>query len=1203
MPLPKSGGDIAAFHTLKKDGRMMNRPNNKIIANGVFSRNNLLNTIVFAVITLAASNAYAQFRASIQGSVLDPEGLAIPNAQVTLKDNDTNNVRTTTSSDTGVYNFGALPSDHFTLTVSAKGFKQKVLENLSITPEQASSIDLHLELGASDISINVSADTIPAIDTETANIGGTVTSNDIEHMPSINRDVFTLTQLAPGVISDGSQASGGGVYNIPGNQGPGGSGAGGQPPTENRPQADANGQQNQNNSISIDGISTVSAVWGGASVITPNQDSIGNIRIVTNDYDAENGRFSGAQTLVTSKSGTNQFHGSLFIAIHRPGLNAYQRFTGVGQPIKDTQRFNQYGGSIGGPILKNRIFFFFAYETSPNSSTSTSTGWYETPAFDALARSSSIASTFLTFPGSTVKSTGIVTNGETCANIGLVEGTNCRTIAGQGLNIGSPLTSPLGTQDPTATGTSSNPGVGSGLANVADIANYALAFPTSSNYKQYNGRLDADVTKNDHLAFAIYWVPFTNTAYNGGARNYNLFNHNQVNDAFSLIWNRVISATFLNEARANAAGWRYNEIADNPQQPVGLPQDTVDQIGSITLNQFGTALGSDLNQWTYTYKDVATKTFGPHTIKFGGEYTNLHYLNNPIGRPNYNFYNVWDFLNDAPQQEQGNFNTVTGFPGGTRQDDRENLFGFFVQDNWKAMPNLTIFAGLRYSYFGALYDKQNNLSVAQYGSGTSLFTGLTIRQGGNLWTPQKGNFGPQIGFNWSPTKFNGKLVLRGGYGLNYNQEEIAISANAGANPPSQGFYNFQFVSPTNPGPNGANILYGISSTPTSLSGFASNPHTITTYNSALLPTAGNAYVAAFGSGSSGRLPTAYANHFSLDGQYDLGHQFIASLGYQGSTSRHLIAQQLQNASALIQGVPLNPLITTLDLYGNGGTANNNQFLAELRHSFVHHFSADAQFFWAKSMDTNGSGPYYEDPYYPLNPVYSYGRSDFNVGKSFKFFGLWQPTIFHGNGWAEKIIGGWSLSGILNLHTGFPWTPTYGISNSLYCSNCGYYNVRGNYLGGGGNSHSNNAFKTASNFTGILNGQVVQTGTVNGNPNTVVAYSNKYFSVPNFAAAMTGAGFPAVNVAPPPPPGLARNAFDGPNYRNVDASLTKAFGLPSTRILGENAKLEIRCDFINIFNLLNLNPGNVSNNINAANFGQDTTALGSRTISFQARFAF
>ena len=330
-------------------------------------------------------------------------------------------------------------------------------------------------------------------------------------------------------MADGAQGSGGGVYAAPGNQGPGGTGASGAAPTENRPQANANGSQNENNGIAIDGISTVSsAVWGGASVITPSEDSIDNVRILTNDYDAENGRFAGAQTLVTSKSGTNQLHGSAFNAIHRPEpQRTFQRqirdSTGliIGTPQRDTARFNQYGGSLGGPILKDRLFAFFAYESSPNSSTATGTGWYETSAFRAAAPANSIAAKFLSFPGSAPNGT-IVTTGETCAHVGLTEGVNCNTIAGQGLDIGSPIKTGLGTQDLTATGTALNPGVGGGLDGVADVAFFSTSTPSSSFYRQYNGRLDANVKQKDRLSFAIYWVPQGATFYNGSARAYNL---------------------------------------------------------------------------------------------------------------------------------------------------------------------------------------------------------------------------------------------------------------------------------------------------------------------------------------------------------------------------------------------------------------------------------------------------------------------------------------------------------------------------------------------------------------------------------------------------------------------------------------------------------------------------------------------------------
>lgn len=1172
-----------------------------------------------AAAMLASAPAYAQFRASIQGSVTDPQGAAIPGAALTLTDKDTGKDLTATSDASGVYNFNALPADHFVLTASAPGFKKQVLSALTLTPEQANSVNVQLELGEATTVVNVSGDTVAALDTQTSNIGATISSNDIQHLPSFNRDVFTLTQLVPGAIADGSQGSGGGVFALPSNQGPGGSSSGGASPTENRPQANANGQQNSNNGISIDGISTVSAVWGGASVITPSEESIDNVRILTNEYDAETSRFSGAQTLVTSKSGTNQLHGSAFIAIHRPGLNAKSRLpkdsggNPIGTTIKDTARFNQYGASLGGPLLKNRLFAFFAYESSPNSSTTQATGWFETASTRSAAPSGSIASTLVNFPGSAPLGT-LVTSGETCAVVGLAEGTNCNTIAGQGLDIGSPLKNGLGKQDPTATGTATDPGVGGGLDGVADVGFYITSVPTSSYYRQFNGRMDADVTSKDHLAFAIYWVPQGNTSYPAGARGYNLFNHNQINEALSVIYNRTFSSSFLNEARANASGWRWNEIATNPMLPVGLPQDNVifapnvatSSGTSTNLSQFGTSVGSILNQWTYGYKDVATKVVGRHTIKFGADYTQLHYLSDPIGRPTYGFYNLWSFLNDAPYQESGAFNSLTGLPGGVRTDQRENLFGGFLQDGWKAAPNFTINAGIRYSYFGALYAKQNTLPHVVLGSGSTAFTQLSIQPGGGLWNPQKGNFGPQVGFNWSPGSFSNKLVVRGGFGLNFNQDELAITANAGFNPPLQNNPTFQFASPTNPGPNGPKILYGISSSPTNLNGFASNPNTITSYNAAGLPTAGSANIIIVGDGH-GSLPTTYVEHFSLDTQYEISKDLIASIGYQGSVSRHLINHAQPNAIATVAGYAENPLVTGGDFWQNNGSANNNALLVELKHPFVHQFTMDAQFQLSKSMDTDGSGPYYEDPYYPLNPAYSYGRSDFNVGKSFKLYGLWQPVFFHGGGqnWLEKTVGGWSLSGIFNVHTGFPFSPVYNLGDSIYCQQCGYFNLRPQYLGGAGTDYSNDSFINGKNFAGITTGQTSTMGTVNGTAKPV-AYSNKYFSQTNYQSAVqysNPAGFPFSNVSLPPLPGSARNSFTGPGYKDVDASLTKGFGIPNNKVTGENARLEIRADAFNVFNILNLNPTSVANNVSASNFGFDATPLGGRTITMQARFSF
>src|SRR6266478_2355801 len=985
---------------------------------GMFVRSLMMVSACFVMLT---TSVQAQYRTSIQGVVTDSTGAVIPGATLTLTNPATGQTQVRTSNDAGVYNFNALAAARFRLEVEKTGFKKKVLENVDLIPEQPNALDVQLEIGTESTTVNVDASLEPAIDTQTASITGTISTNQIQHMPSFGRDVFQLIQLTPGVFGDGAQGNGGGAAQLPSTQGPGGTGGNqGIFATENGPQALAAGQQYENNGITIDGISTTSAVWGGTTIITPSEDSVESVKVVSTGYDAENGRFSGAQVQVTSKSGSNQFHGSFFFAAHRPGLNAFQRFNGTGNKVlRDNNRYNQFGGSVGGPIWKNKIFFFFNYETvrNPNSS-STGNGWYDTPAFDALAPSGSIAAKYLTFPGSGVVSTGI--NNSTCADAGLTEGVNCRTIPGQGLNLGTPLTTGLGTQDNGWT-SPSNPGcggagtgcgtAGSPLGTVADIANYQTSSSTTSSKAQYNGRLDWDVTLRDRIGFAIYYVPQSSSFLNGGARAYNFFHHDQINEAFSAIWNHTFSPTLLNEFRVNAAGWRWNEVNSNPQSPVGLPSDTIGNLGSVGApNSFGPNVGSILNQWTYTFKDVATKIYGRHTIKFGGEVTRLFYLQNNVGGgvPVYSFFNLWDFLNDAPSREgdgfNASFNPNTGFPTTVRQDQRENILGFFAQDDFKLRPNLTLNLGLRWAYFGPDYSKQNNMFRAFPGAGANYLTGLVVRKD-NSWNAQKNNFGPQIGFAWSPASlfghaFQSRLVIRGGYGIGYSGEEIAIAANIVGNPGLAETPVFQFsdastcVSGTTS--NKCGIVYALSSDPHNLGGYPANPNAISPFGSNGLPTTGSVSVQIF----PNTLPTLLVHHYSLDAQYDLGHQFVASLGYQGSLSRNTFFHESPLAVPATKGFASNPQIGGGNLWGVSGQANYNAMLAELKHQFSHQFMVDSQFTWSKCMDTS-SAPFSEQPY-PFNHDLDYGRCDYNVGKAFKVFGLWQPVFFHGsNSWMEK----------------------------------------------------------------------------------------------------------------------------------------------------------------------------------------------------------
>jgi Carboxypeptidase regulatory-like domain/TonB dependent receptor len=1178
-------------------------------------RSSLAVHVALLVVSIFALTAMvqAQYRTSIQGVVTDPTGAVVSGATLTLINPATGEKQVRTSDAAGVFNFNALAAAgvSFRLDVEKTGFQKKTLDHVELNPDQANALNVQLDLGAASQTVNVDASALPALETETASLNGVVSSNEVQHLPSFGRDVMKLTQLAPGMFADGSQDGGGGQYlNLPGTQsGPTPSGGStGIFGTENLVQGYSNGNQAQNTGITIDGISTVSAVWGGATVITPSEDSVEDVKIVTNSYDAEDGRFTGAQVQVTSKSGSNEIHGSLFYTTHQPNLNAYQPYFGFGtQSLRDDNKFNQFGGSVGGPIWKNKIFAFFNYETvrQPNSSL-TGTGWYDTPALAALAPTGSIAATYLSFPGNGVVSTGLTAN-QSCGTAGLLEGVNCVTIPGQGLNIGTPLNPtlfPLGQIGPSpghpcggmdcGWTSSQNPGTGGdgsggpeNLGTVADIAEYNTVNPTTHTAVQYNGRLDADVTSKDRIGFAIYWVPQSTDDFNG-SRTYDIFHHNQVNDAFSVIWNHTFSPTLLNELRANAAGWRYNELKDNPQTPLGLPQDSIGTTGSITIGDFGGNVGADLDQWTYSYKDVATKIIGRHTIKFGGEATRLFYLDAcvPCGVPSYSFFNIWDFLNDAPNHE--GYLTAdphTGLPTTQRQDQRENILGFFGQDDIKVRQNLTVNLGLRWSYFGPISSKQNNMYLANPGAGSDYLTGLTVRPG-DSWNAQKNNFSPEVGFAWSPTKFNNRLVFRGGYGLNYNQEEIAISSNIAGNPGlSIGEY-LTLPSPTTP--NNLGILYGISTDPHSIFGYAPNPAFIQSFGPNGLPT-------GFTNGNPNSagvdifphtMPTQRTHHYSFDMQYDLGHQYVMSVGYQGSLSRDIFFNENPLAVPASSGAALNANINGGDLYNSNGRANYNALLAEVKHQFSHQFMADAQYSYSRSMDTS-SAPYSQQPY-PYDLSLDYGRSDYNVTNSFKLFGMWQPNFFHGNNLVSKVAGGWSLSGIFNWHSGFPWTQFVSVQNgSLYCSECGYGQLLpAAYLGGAGQSTSNKADE-----------QISQSGPSANFP----LGGNAYFSTPTYTAYNCNPTCSGTSL--PQSPGVARNYLTLPGYKDVDMTISKGFGLPKMPVLGENARFEIRMDAFNVFNNLNLNPNSISNNIGNSNFGTISSALAARVLSLGARFSF
>ena len=1154
--------------------------------------------------------AYAQYSASLQGTVTDTTGAVVPGATIALTDKETNHTVSAVSGGTGLFTFNQLGPSKFTITVSRDGFKKKVLDNVAILAEQANSITIKLEIGAAAETVTVNAADAPVLDTETGSIGGTITQNDLAKMPDFGRDPLQLAQLAPGMFGDGSLGSGGGTNSLPGNQGDGGPGSSSGPyNTENKPQVFGNGGRNDTNGITIDGVQSTSVTWGSAAVVTPNPDTIKEMKVVTNPYDASLGRFSGAQIQIISENGTNQFHGSGLFKLDRPGLNATPRYDPNGNPQadRDNARFNEFGGTVGGPVLHNHIFFFFGYDTIRNNSTSYGGGWYDTPSLDSEAPSGTIASKFTTIKGASVVYKSILEGAgdhHQCADIGLVQGVNCNWIQGQGLDLGKPLTIGIGKHDPsytnpanTASGTVFTPGLGgdgtgsyaNNMDGKADLFYVSTVGPNDNINTQYNGRLDYQATQKDLVAFNIYYVPVNNTTYNGPQRAANIFYHNALNYSTGLLYNHTFSGSMLNEARADMAGWKWNELKDNPQSPLGLPNDFIQQnngvsFSNISPQDFGPSIGSIFDQWTLNFKDTVTKVYKSHNLKFGGQYTRLAYLDSATWAASSNFYfnNYWDFLNDAPQsQTVSGANPLTGVPTDSRKDDRQYIPSFFAQDDWKVRPNLTVNLGLRWEYYSGMTEKQGNNPRLNLGTGADTFTNLAIVLKQPQVDAKKANFEPQIGFAFSPLRDGGKLVLRGGFGIGFNGLEEAITTNTRFDPPF-------LTSSTNTPLTGSQIVYGTNSNIYQYGGLPAVPSLISTFNSNGLPNSGNALGIT---GVYNKLQTSYVIRYSFEGQYDLGHDWVATLGYSGSTGRHLPLQyNLYNkyAPAILAGqVAFNPIVNSIDWYEDSGVSNFSSMLAELRHQFSHQFEADVQYRWAKSLD-NGSGPYSE-PDYQFLPGHNWGSSDFDSRSMIKMFGVWSPVLFHGNNLFEKVAGGWTLSPIYNFHTGFPYDPTYqnGVGCNQFYPNAGNCNLRpARYKGGVGTSQSSDSFKTSAGHW------------ANG--------GQSYFTLPS-TTVDNQPGWGTTSQVPTPlalpgVPGIDRNAFIGPRYSDLDLALTKAFGLPNMKVIGEAGRIELRANAFNLFNELNLFNPNV-NIYDAVNFGRAQNVLGSRTIEGEVHFKF
>jgi len=1105
--------------------------------------------------------AFAQFRGTIQGNITDTSGAIVPSAKVTLTNTETQRSQTSTASGEGFYHFAGLAPGLYTVEASANGMRKGTVTGIALASESATGVNITLQAGEVTESVTVSSDAAPPLQTETANVTADLSTEAVRALPQIGRDPYELLRLAPGVFGSGARSAAGGSVALPNAAGPGGSNAS-IFQTENQVPIVANGQRTSQNNFEIDGVSVNSLTWGGAAVVTPNQESVKAVRISSSDYSAEAGRNSGAQIEVVSQNGTNQFHGSGVFKYNDPILNAYNKFGGPNgaPPVRVNQLLRQFAGSAGGPIIRNKLFFFASYEGLRQGTTNYTTAYVETPEYRQqvlTARPDSIIAQVFNNPGIQPR---VLSYLPTACPAGFAAGA-CRQVGG-GLDLGS-LTGARGQYVDTG----SQP-AGGGLDGVPDVSFAQLALPGSLQGNQYNARMDFNPTSADSFAFSTYISALHQLTSDaaGGSRPLGDLPFKPLNTAATATYNRTLSPTTLNEARFNFTRFADNGVSDAANVNFGIPRLEVEGLALPDRIRFGAPQSettpAKFAQNQYELRDNLTKVRGNHALKFGAEARWEQDNNSLVGgaRPLYTFTGLFNLANDAPTFEQINANPATGTPADAQRYFRSHTIAFYGQDQWKLRPGLTFTLGLRWEYFSPLTEARDRLTNLVLAAPYTLL-GARVESLGQLFHRDRNNFGPRVGFAYNPSAWK-KLVVRGGFGVYYERQPNVLFANSRGNPPLLARFSLCCGTAATPFDNGQ-IQYSLGAG-NSIYGYPANP-ALAVGIDPLTGAVANRTVEVWGSQQN--FPTAYALVYSWNLEYALPGRMVASAGYQGSTDHHLL--RIVNENFLY---PNNTAFGPVYFPQPDVNSNYNALNLTLSRSFARGFGLQANYRWSKSIDQlSNEGPGSSaNQTYPQDQRTERGPSDFDATHSLTVAAQYElPWYKKSGGIAGALLGGYQVAPIFTWHTGFPYTVKIGQSVSTPGGPTLGPIRPVQYSGNAVYDNSNDALINGGNWPGG---------------------GKAYFDIQSSG-----------------PPGIGRNTFRGPRYLSVDLSAVKQMRLSSRFHLGDAAALEIRANLYNLFNTLNLTPfGFFDSGVfaDSPQFGRATQpGLAGRVVEFQGRVSF
>ena len=1123
----------------------------------------------------------------IVGVVSDPSGAVVASANVVLT-SDAGVRRQTETDGNGRYTFPLLDPGAYGLEVTLSGFASVKLEGVSVKITESSVVDVALKVASAPTTVSVTGES-PLVQTESSARGTVIDETQVRDLPLPTRNfqqLLALTTGTSGSIQNSSDLGRGdaAVY--------------------------VNGQRALSNSVVINGVDANSIGTGSMpNLSVPSIDSLQEFIVQTSMYDASQGRNAGGIVAAITKSGTNRLHGDVYEFLRNTDLDANNFFlngeNGVVTPRPTYQR-NQFGGTLGGPVIKDRAWFFISYQ-----------GTRET---NGTSLTNSLATVFLpAFLGSQRDPASLAAFSMCYAPLlfGYVD-----PVAAAALTAKLPNGQYMIPAIPgVTTAAGCTPGEGATTKPVLET------IPSNSTYKedQFNTNFDVKLN-NSNRFFAKYFFAANRT----NQALYDQFGDGNALQApgwpteedvdqrlLSVGVTSVISSHLLNEVRF---GWSTIYGPGKPSQPISSSQLGISSPLSSLFPGMPTILFANLFTLgpsplatnyaatnTYSASDMMTWTRGRHTFKFGGEYKRQ-----ALDAPYFDVFPNGEmvFFGAAPLPTPSvfgdflaGFNFVSVIGSGTNSlHNRANDFSSFFQDDWKVNSRLTLNLGLRYDYFGPTTETDGHFVGFDPSKATTTplpavpgclatcgvaVTGGFVQAGnGNLpgypkvsdglVDPNYKNFGPRIGFAYQATD-NGKVVVRGGYGIFFDRPNMRLFnsqlfnmpyemlATALETPSESPFVQVPLPSAFPLTPSGNPSYFPFGGYPAVL---PYTPYGSTTLTPTVVPATG-----LYPDLHDWSIP--YVQTFNLGVQASFANNWMLDLGYVGSEGRKFPRLFSFNQAATPAfggyypagslGGPLFPGFGNLPAPGLGSllmesnsNSNYNSLQATLNKRFSHGLQMLLSYTWSHSIDDYSGSDVSDITVTPgdlVNQQRNYGNSDFDRRQRFVASYLYNlPDVYRGgSAFGKKLLDSWSLSGIVTLQSGLPFS-IYG-EDTLFAATTG----------------------------DLAPGRTVASAIKGGN---VADRLNEYFDTSAFVSPSAFGDFGQ----------LGRNIIRGPKQINTDLSIMKL--IPVT----ESQRLEFRAEFFNLFNNVNFaNPVNIQSSYN---FGQiATTTTGPRVVQFALKYTF